>query len=171
MLTRIGLDQKVSSLPVENDVFSEGLALAIGKETIAEFGIVKKSVLKAFDIKQEVVYADLNWAAIQKYVSNKLKLTEISKFPEVRRDLALLVDKDVTFEAIYKIAKQTDKTLIKEVSLFDVYEGNNLPENKKSYAVSFIMNDEKKTLDEKQIEKVMQKLQTNFEKEVGATLR
>ena len=171
LLTRIGLDQKVSSLPVENDVFSEGLALAVGKETIAEFGIVKKSILKAFDIKQEVVYADLNWAAIQKYVSNKLKLTEISKFPEVRRDLALLVDKDVTFEAIYKIAKQTDKVLIKEISLFDVYEGNNLPENKKSYAVSFIMNDEKKTLEEKQIEKVMQKLQANFEKEVGATLR
>ena len=113
----------------------------------------------------------MNWAAIQKYVSNKLKLTEISKFPEVRRDLALLVDKEVTFEAIYKIAKQTDKVLIKEISLFDVYEGTNLPENKKSYAVSFIMNDEKKTLDEKQIEKVMQKLQTNFEKEVGATLR
>ena len=79
------------------------------RETIAEFGIVKKSILKAFDIKQEVVYADINWAAIQKYVSNKLKLTEISKFPEVRRDLALLVDKEVTFEAIYKIAKQTDK--------------------------------------------------------------
>ena len=171
MLTRIGLDQKVSSLPVENDVFSEGLGLAIGKETIAEFGIVKKSFLKAFDIKQEVVYADVNWAAIQKYVSNKLKLVEISKFPEVRRDLALLVDKEVTFESIYKIAKVTDKTLIKEVSLFDVYEGINLPENKKSYAVSFIMNDDKKTLEEKQIEKVMQKLQANFEKEVGATLR
>ncbi|MFT7251539.1 MAG: phenylalanyl-tRNA synthetase beta chain [Flavobacterium sp.] len=171
LLTRIGLDQKVNSLPVENDVFSEGLSFVIGRETIAEFGILKKSVLKAFDIKQEVVYADINWAAIQKYVSNKLKLTEISKFPEVRRDLALLVDKDVTFEAIYKIAKQTDKTLIKEISLFDVYEGNNLPENKKSYAVSFIMNDEKKTLEEKQIEKVMQKLQANFEREVGATLR
>jgi phenylalanyl-tRNA synthetase beta chain len=170
LLTRIGLDQKVNSLPVENDVFSEGLSFVIGRETIAEFGILKKSVLKAFDIKQEVVYADINWAAIQKYVSNKLKLTEISKFPEVRRDLALLVDKDVTFEAIYKIAKQTDKTLIKEISLFDVYEGNNLPENKKSYAVSFIMNDEKKTLEEKQIEKVMQKLQANFERKVGAIL-
>jgi phenylalanyl-tRNA synthetase beta chain len=170
-LTRLGLEQKVSSLPVTNDVFSEGLALAIGKEIIAEFGIVKKSILKAFDIKQEVVYADINWMAIQKYVSNKLKLVEISKFPEVRRDLALLIDKEITFETIYKIAKQTDKALIKEISLFDVYEGNNLPENKKSYAVSFIMNDEKKTLDEKQIEKVMQKLQANFEREVGATLR
>jgi len=171
LLTRIGLDQKVNSLPFENDVFSEGLALAIGREIIVEFGIVKKSILKAFDIKQEVVYADVNWGAIQKYVSNKMKLVEISKFPEVRRDLALLVDKSVTFDAIYKIAKQTEKTLIKEISLFDVYEGNNLPENKKSYAVSFIMNDEKKTLEEKQIEKVMQKLQANFEKEIGATLR
>ena len=171
LLTRLGLEQKVSSLPVTNDVFSEGLAFVIGKEIIAEFGIVKKSILKAFDIKQEVVYADINWMAIQKYVSNKLKLVEISKFPEVRRDLALLIDKEITFETIYKIAKQTDKTLIKEISLFDVYEGDNLPENKKSYAVSFIMNDEKKTLDEKQIEKVMQKLQANFEREVGATLR
>lgn len=171
LLSRIGLDQKVNSLPTENDIFSEGLAFAIGRETIAEFGIVKKSILKYFDIKQEVIHANINWAALQKYVSNKLKLNEISKFPEVRRDLALLVDKDVTFETIYKIAKQTDKALIKEISLFDVYEGNNLPENKKSYAVSFIMNDEKKTLEEKQIEKVMQKLQANFEKEVGATLR
>jgi phenylalanyl-tRNA synthetase beta chain len=85
--------------------------------------------------------------------------------------LALLVDKDVTFEAIYKIAKQTDKTLIKEISLFDVCEGKNLLENKKSYAVNFIMNDEKKTLEEKQIEKVIQKLQANFEREIGATLR
>jgi phenylalanyl-tRNA synthetase beta chain len=171
LLTRIGLEQKVNAHPVENDVFSEGLGLVIGRETIAEFGIIKKSILKAFDIKQEVVYADINWQAIQKYVSNKLKLTEISKFPDVRRDLALLVDKEVTFDAIYKIAKQTDKALIKEVSLFDVYEGNNLPENKKSYAVSFIINDEKKTLEEKQIEKVMQKLLANFEKEVGAVLR
>ena len=171
LLTRLGLDKKVSSLPFENDVFSEGLAFVIGNERIIEFGIVKKAILKSFDIKQEVVYADVNWESIQKYMNNKLKLSEISKFPDVRRDLALLIDKDITFEAIYKIAKQTDKTLIKEISLFDVFEGNNLPENKKSYAVSFIMNDANKTLDEKQIEKVMQKLQTNFEKEVGATLR
>ncbi len=171
VLSRIGLDEKVSSLPFENDIFSEGLAFAIGREIIIEFGIVKKSVLKAMDIKQEVVFADFNWDAIQKYVSNKMKLKEISKFPEVRRDLALLLNKEITFESIYKIAKQTDKTLIKEVSLFDVYEGNNLPENKKSYAISFILNDEKKTLEEKQIENIMLKLQTNFEKELGATLR
>ena len=168
---RIGLGQKMNSIPFQSDVFSEGLAFAIGNETIAEFGVVKKSVTKSFDIKQEVIYAEINWSAVQKYISNNFKIQEISKFPDVKRDLALLLDQNISFETLYKIAKQTDKTLIKEISLFDVYEGTNLPKNKKSYALSFILNDENKTLEENQIEKVMQKLVANFERELGATLR
>ena len=171
ILSRIGLDSKVSSLPIENDVFAEGVGLAIGKEVIIEFGTVKKSVLKHFDIKQEVLYADINWSKIQKYVSNKIKFTDIPKYPEVRRDLALLLDEAVPFEEVYKIAKQTEKALLKEVNLFDVYQGKNLPEGKKSYAVSFTLQDSNKTLNDKEIEKIMSKLQGNFESQLGASLR
>jgi phenylalanyl-tRNA synthetase beta chain len=153
------------------DLLSEGVSLVIGKETIVEFGSVKKNILKHFDIKQEVFYADFDWNRIQKYVSNKIKFTDIPKYPEVRRDLSLLLDESVSFENIYAIAKQTEKTLLKEVSLFDVYQGNNLPEGKKSYAVSFTIQDNSKTLTDTQIEKIMSKLQGNFEKQLGATLR
>ena len=107
----------------------------------------------------------------KKYISNKIKFTDIPKFPAVRRDLALLLDQNTTFEQIFKVAKQTEKGLLKDVNLFDVYEGKNLPEGKKSYAVSFILQDDNKTLTDKDIEKIMNKLQTNFEKEFGATLR
>ena len=171
ILSRIGLDKKVTSLPFENDVFAEGLALAVGKEVIVEFGTVKKSVLKYFDIKQEVLYADFAWDKIQKYVSTKIKFTDIPKYPEVRRDLALLLDENVKFEQIYNIAKQSEKSLLKDVNLFDVYEGNNLPEGKKSYAVSFILQDDSKTLTDTQIDKIMSKLQGNFESQLGASLR
>ena len=171
ILSRLGLDKKVTSLPFENDVFAEGLALAIGKEVIVEFGTVKKSVLKHFDIKQEVLYADFAWDKIQKYVSTKIKFTDIPKYPEVRRDLALLLDENVPFEQIYNIAKQTEKGLLKDVNLFDVYTGNNLPEGKKSYAVSFILQDDSKTLTDTQIDKIMSKLQGNFESQLGASLR
>ena len=171
ILSRLGLDKKVTSLPFENDVFAEGLALAVGKEVIVEFGTIKKSVLKYFDIKQEVLYADFAWDKIQKYVSTKIKFTDIPKYPEVRRDLALLLDENVKFEQIYTIAKQTEKGLLKDVNLFDVYQGNNLPEGKKSYAVSFILQDDSKTLTDTQIDKIMSKLQSNFESQLGASLR
>ena len=171
VLSRIGLDSKVSSLPVESDIFAEGLSLAVGKEIIVEFGTIKKSILKHFDIKQEVVFADFNWGKIQKYISNKIKFTDIPKYPAVRRDLALLLNESTPFEEVYKIAKQTEKKLLKEINLFDVYQGKNLPEGKKSYAVSFIIQDESKTLNDKEIEKIMSKLQMNFENQLGATLR
>ncbi len=171
ILSRIGLDTKVTTLPFEDDVYNEGLALAIGKEIILEMGTIKKPILKHFDIKQEVLFADIYWDKIQKYISNKIKFTDIPKYPEVRRDLALLIDSNVAFEAIFKVAKQTEKKLLKDINLFDVYEGKNLPEGKKSYAVSFTIQDENKTLNDKEIEKIMSKLQTNLEKELGAVLR
>ena len=171
VISRLGLDQKVTSLPFSNDVFSEGMALAIGKEVIVEFGVVKKLIIKHFDIKQEVLYADFNWGKMQKYNSNKIKYTDIPKYPEVRRDFALLVDEKIQFEQIYTLAKQTEKSLLKEVNLFDVYQGANLPEGKKSYAVSFILQDHSKTLTDTQIDKIMSKLQGNFESQLGASLR
>jgi phenylalanyl-tRNA synthetase beta chain len=171
VLSRLGIDSKALVLPVESDVFSEGIALAIGKEIIVELGTIKKGILKHFDIKQEVLFADFYWGRIQKYVSTKIKFTDIPKYPEVRRDLALLLDESIPFEKVYQIAKQTEKTLLKEINLFDVYQGKNLPEGKKSYAVSFTIQDSTKTLTDAQIDKTMSKLQGNFEKELGATLR
>lgn len=170
VLERLGI-QKTQNQPLTSDVFSEGIAVSLGKDTIVEIGVVKKSILKHFGIKQEVFFADFNWAAILKLISNKIKFVEIPKYPEVRRDLALLIDQTVTYESIYTIAKQTEKSLLKNIDLFDVYEGQNLPEGKKSYALSFSIQDSSKTLTDEQIDKIMNKLQKNFESELGAVLR
>jgi len=171
VLSKLNIDTKVKSVPVSQDVFAEGMGFAIGNEVIAEFGTIKKSVLKHFDIKQDVFFGDVNWDAIQKYVSNKIKLVDIPKFPEVRRDLALLVNQSVTFEELYVVAKQTEKSLLKNINLFDVYEGKNLPEGKKSYALSFVLQDTSNTLTDVQIDKIMNKLQSNFETKFEAVLR
>lgn len=171
VFSRLGLT-KLQTLPVTNDVFAEGMALAgPNNQLLVEFGSIKKSVLKEFDIKQEVFFADFNWDAILKLVTGKIKFTEISKYPEVRRDLALLVDSDVTFESIYSNARQAEKSLLKDINLFDVYEGNNLPEGKKSYAVSFTLQDSGKTLTDEQIDKIMGKIRNTLESQVGAQLR
>jgi phenylalanyl-tRNA synthetase beta chain len=170
IFSRLGI-AKLQTQPVANDVFAEGIAFAAGTEVLVELGTVKKQVLKHFDIKQDVFFADFNWDAIIKLVSGKIKYTEISKFPEVRRDLALLVDHEVSFESIYAIARQSEKTLLKDISLFDVYEGKNLPEGKKSYAVSFMLQDSTKTLTDEQIDKIMGKIRQNLETQAGAQLR
>jgi phenylalanyl-tRNA synthetase beta chain len=170
VLVRFGI-QKTQNSPVTSDVFSEGIAIGAGHNALVEFGVVKKSILKHFGIKQEVFYADFNWDVIIKMISNKIKFADIPKYPEVRRDLALLVDESVTYDSIYTIAKQSEKNLLKDVNLFDVYQGSNLPEGKKSYALSFIIQDSSKTLTDVQIDKIMGKLQKNFETELGATLR
>ena len=170
VLSRLGI-QKTQNIPVVTDVFSEGIAIGFGNDILVEYGVVKKSILKHFDIKQEVLFADFNWALILKLLSNKIKFTEIPKYPEVRRDLSLLLDENVSFDTIYNLARQTEKSLLKDINLFDVYQGKNLPEGKKSYAVSFTIQDNSKTLTDVQIDKIMGKLQKNFETELGASLR
>ena len=171
ILQRLGMTRFISK-PVKNDLFSEGVQLSIGKLTLVDFGIVKPKVTKFFDISQDVLYADFNWDNIIEIAKrNTIKFNAISKYPEVRRDFALLLDNNVTFKEIHTIAKQTEKQLLKNVSLFDVYHGKNLPKGKKSYAVSFTIQDENKTLTDKQIDKIMSKLQTNFESKLGAELR
>ncbi|MCK8142588.1 phenylalanine--tRNA ligase subunit beta [Flavobacterium sp. I-SCBP12n] len=170
ILSRLGLT-KSQNVPPTSDVFSEGIAIAYGNDTIVELGVVKKSILKHFGIKQEVFYADFNWALILKLISTKIKYTEIPKYPEVRRDLALLIDQSINYQTIYSLAKQTEKVLLKDINLFDVYEGENLPEGKKSYALRFTIQDNAKTLTDVQIDKIMSKLQTAFETELGASLR
>lgn len=170
ILSRLGID-KTQTSPVNSDYFAEGVTINVGNIIIAEIGTVKKSVLKHFDIKQEVLFADINWSNVLNLISTKIKFTELPKYPEVRRDLALLVDENVTFEAIYNVAKSSEKSLLKNIQLFDVYQGSNLPEGKKSYALSFTLLDASKTLTDVQIDKIMGKLQKNFETEIGATLR
>jgi phenylalanyl-tRNA synthetase beta chain len=171
ILERIGIS-RFSETPIKNDLFSEGLTISLGKTKLVDFGLVKKSILKHFDISQEVIFANFYWDAILDIVKrNKITLKAITKYPEVKRDFALLLDDNVTFESIYKIARQSEKQLLKHVNLFDVYQGKNLPKGKKSYAVSFTLQDEHKTLTDKQIEKIMSKLQSNFENQLGAELR
>jgi phenylalanyl-tRNA synthetase beta chain len=170
ILSRLGINN-FHTQPISSDVFTEGIAYANENDVLVEFGTVKKSILKHFDIKQEVFYADFDWNVVLKSISNKIKFVEIPKYPEVRRDLALLLDDSVAFETIYSIARQTEKSLLKEITLFDVYVGKNLPEGKKSYAVSFTIQDESKTLTDTQIEKIMGKLQSNFQTQLGAQLR
>ena len=171
LLSRLGI-QKLKTTPTKNDVFSEGITLSLGKIKLVDFGVVKRSINKEFGIKQEVLFADFNWDNVLKVGGKtKIKIAELPKFPTVKRDFALLLDKEVSFGEIYNLAFQSEKKLLKEVDLFDVYEGDKLEEGKKSYAVSFLLQDENKTLNDKQIDKIMQKLQDTFKKNVGASLR
>lgn len=171
ILERLGLSG-FRSLPVKNDVFSEGIALHLGKVKLVELGVIKKSILKEFSIKQEVVFADFNWDSVLQFIGKKnIKVAELPKYPSVKRDLALLIDKKIEFKEIYNLAFQSERKLLKEVDLFDVYEGEKLPDDKKSYAVSFVLQDKNKTLTDKQVDKIMQKIQLTFEKNIGAKLR
>ncbi|GFD97126.1 phenylalanine--tRNA ligase beta subunit [Alteromonas sp. KUL156] len=171
LLSRLGID-KLKTTPTKSDVFSEGITLSLGKTKLVELGVVKRAILKEFSIKQEVLFADFNWQNILELVGKKkIKVADLPKFPAVKRDLALLLDNKVEFKEIYNLAFQSERKLLKEVDLFDVYEGDKLPEGKKSYAVSFVLQDENKTLADKQIDKIMQKLQQTFEKNLDAVLR
>lgn len=171
---RLGLD--LHNLVVgnlTNDIYATALTVHTkGGKKLATFGIVARKLIKAFDIDNEVYYAELSWKELMKAVrSVKISYKEISKFPAVKRDLALLLDKNIQFAEIEKIAYETEKKLLKEVSLFDVYEGKNLEAGKKSYAVSFLLQDETQTLNDKIIDKIMSKLVKNLEDRLGAKLR
>ncbi len=157
----------------DNDVFSHTLALKLRNgKILAEMGIVSSKILKTVGVSAEVYFADINWSNMMKAIrKNTLLYHDISRYPSVSRDLALLVDKSVTFDQIASIARQTEKKLLKRVELFDVYEGKNLPEGKKSYAVNFILQDEEKTLNDKQIEAMMSKLISNLKTKLNAELR
>ena len=159
--------------PGESDLFDKSLEIRNrGGKVLVQLGVVALKLRKMFDIEQPVFYADLNWQQLMKTVRNqKVVATDIAKYPAVSRDLALLLDKSVEFGEVERIAYQTEKKLLREVRLFDVYEGKNLPEGKKSYAVNFILQDESKTMGDKQIDSIMQKLIQNLTKQLNAELR
>ena len=174
ILTRIGL---LSGMVVRkkstNEIFSAGLTYENrGGKVLLEMGVLSKKEQKAAGIDTPVYYAELNWTALMKAVrKQKVLYTEIAKYPAVSRDLALLIDQQVEFAQIEEVARQTEKKLLKKVELFDVYEGKNLPEGKKSYAVNFILQDTEKTMGDKQIDTIMQKLINNLKQKLGAELR
>ena len=171
---RIGLNPGVTvRKKSENTIFTAGITIENrGGKKLAEMGIISKKLQKQFGLDNPVYYAELNWTQLMKVTKkNEVLYTEISKFPAVSRDLALLVDNNVEFAQIEQIARQTEKKLLKKVELFDVYEGDKLPAGKKSYAVNFILQDEEKTMGDKQIDAIMQKLIANIKKQLDAELR
>ena len=174
VLRRVGVaSEQVVVKKSDNDIFSNAMALETRNgKVLAELGVVSKKLMKAFGIDNPVYYADIHWNEVVKAVNkNVVSFHEISKYPAVSRDLALLIDKNVKFGDIERIANQTERKFLKKVELFDVYEGKNLPEGKKSYAVNFILQDESKTLTDKQIDAIMGKLINNLKKELNAELR
>jgi len=170
VLERLGIN-KTNPRPTESDIFAEGMTYYVGDRKILDFGLVKKAITKHFDIKQDVFFADFKWDNVLTLISAKIKFAEINKFPVVKRDLALLINSDVAFNQIYQTVKLVDKNIITDISLFDVYEGDKLPEGKKSYAISIKLQDTNKTLTDTQIEKIMSKVQSQLATEVGAELR
>jgi phenylalanyl-tRNA synthetase beta chain len=172
ILIRLGIFKNYQVTETKNDCLEQGITYSINRKKVADIGIVKTKLTDAFSIKNNVYYIEINWdAVLELQVINRIKYTEIPKFPSSRRDLSLLIDKATKFEQIKTIAEKIDRKLLKEVGLFDIYEGKNLAPNKKSYAVSFLFRDGNKTIQDKQIEKIMSKIQAELEKQLGATLR
>ena len=174
IIRRIGVSQnQLVVKKSDNDIFSTGVTIENrGGKKLYELGIISKKLLKQFGLENPVYYAELNWTALMKIAKkNEVLYTEVPKFPAVSRDLALLVDNSVEFAQIEQIARQTEKKLLKNVELFDVYEGDKLPAGKKSYAVNFILQDNEKTMGDKQIDAIMQKLIANLKKQLNAELR
>lgn len=173
ILAKLGLTlNKLQVEDSDSELFSDGLKYTFQEKVVLELGIVAKSWMKKFDVENPVYYADLNWDNVfQVHKKQKVSFSELPKFPEVRRDLALLIDKSVKFKQIKDTAFKAERQLLRNVDLFDVYEGKGVPEGKKSYAVSFILRDDNKTLKDKQIDKTMQKFIAAIERDLGAELR
>lgn len=171
ILEKMGVSE-YQTTGIESAEYGEGIQLIKDKTLVVKIGVIQGSLLKMFDIKQEVLFADFDWAALRKMASRKqIIFSPIPKFPAVRRDFALLLNKEVPFKQLEEIAFKTEKKLLKDLSLFDVYTGDKLPKGKKSYAVSFTLQDETKTLTDKNIEKIMNKIKNAYEEQLGAELR
>ncbi|MDH3699059.1 MAG: phenylalanine--tRNA ligase subunit beta, partial [Flavobacteriaceae bacterium] len=171
VLQRLGI-HGYTEIPGTEPVFSEQLTRQLNGKSLVTLGLVRTDILSSFEIKQDVLFAEFHWDALLACLSDKeVKYQPIPRYPLVKRDLALLLNEDVTFNSIHQLAFKTERTFLKKVSLFDVYTGKKLPAGKKSYAVSFSLLNEKQTLTDSQIDKVMKKLTQCFESELGAQLR
>jgi phenylalanyl-tRNA synthetase beta chain len=173
IMLRTGIDPALANTTdILNDIFRYGLAYSFNNITLAEFGAIRKNIPEKFGLDNTVFYADLRWDNIYNLaMNNNISYSEIPRFPGVKRDLALLIDKKTRFDEIKKLALKTEKKLLKKVNIFDIYEGEKLGENKKSYAISFYLQDNEKTLTDQMIETIMQNLIRTFEKELGAAIR
>jgi phenylalanyl-tRNA synthetase beta chain len=172
VFSKLGILKNYQINPSNNELFEDGITYSISKKDVATIGWISKKNRNYFDIRNEVFIADINWnIVLDLLVMNKVKFKELAKFPSVTRDLSLLLDKNIQFGAISTLAIQAEKILLKNLQLFDVYEGKNLPEGKKSYAVRFILQDESKTLQDKQIEEAMKRIQDKICTELNAQLR
>jgi phenylalanyl-tRNA synthetase beta chain len=173
ILKRVGITiEKLTISEFSNDIFSEGLHYQASKNTILSLGIVNRKILQLADIKTPVYYADFNWDRVMELIkNNKIVFEDLPRFPEVKRDLSMVLGKEIKFEQLRELALKTEKNLLKRINLFDVYEGDKIEKGKKSYAVSFYLQDIEKTLTDENIDKIMQKLTQAFEKELGAHIR
>jgi len=173
IFNRVGIPiNSLTISEIQNDVFADGLSYASGKTQLAEAGTVHPKLLKQFDLKTQVYYADFKWDAMMRMLGkSEIRYRELPRFPEVRRDLSLMIDKKVCFAEICDIANRTERKLLKHINLFDVYEGDKIESGKKSYAVSFILQDMEQTLTDAQIDKTMQRIAEALAKEIGAQLR
>lgn len=173
ILERLGFDlNKAVINSIGNDIYSEGISYTYNEKAIVEFGILNKKLGKKFDLDTPVYYADFSWDRLLKIIAkHTIRFSELPKYPEVRRDLALLLNKEIQFGKIKELAYAIERKFLKKVSLFDVYEGDKIGTDKKSYAISFVLQDETKTLTDKQIDKIMENFIRVFEKELGAKIR
>ncbi len=173
ILSRLGVSPDACQMEtLVSELYTEGIVYSFNNMKIARLGIVSKPILKQMGLQADVYYTDIHWTVLLNAIrKQKVAYSPLPRFPEVRRDLALLVDTEVTFSSIKMWALRTEKEILKSVSIFDVYDGQHLPEGKKSYAVSFLLRDDTKTLNDKQIEKTMEKLMNAFKRELGAQIR
>jgi len=171
LMQQMGVTSFDTSSIEQSSIYAYGLSIVINKKSVIQIGMIEPNLAAKFDVKQEVFLADFDWDFWVKQSKDRFEYQEISKFPEVRRDLSLVIDKSITFQAIQKIAQQYEKNILKSVSIFDVYEGKNLGDGKKSYSVAFILQDNQQTLTDKVIDSTMDRLMKGFEKDLGAVIR
>ena len=171
ILEQLGISVTALKEESASGPFAYGVSWKLNEKTVVTFGAVSKKQLKPFGIGGDVFYADFNWKSVLKYSADKIQFVEIPKFPQVKRDLSMIIGSDVTYAQIRDIAFRTERNLLKEIRLFDVYAGDKIEAGKKSYAVSFILQDERQTLTDKTIDKTMNRLMEVFEKETGAVIR
>ena len=171
LLKNLGFDSYIFD-SLNSDFFSEGLSISLDNKEIGNFGLVNKNIRSSFGIEEEVYATIINIDLLEKFnFINKFKIKEISKFPNIQRDFSILIDKEVSFKSIVDLSNKTEKNILKSIELFDVYEGEKIPNDKKSYGIRFTFLDNRKTLTDNYVDRIMNKLKIQFENKFNAQLR